>query len=81
MSGVLYFKYNGPRFQWPCGLKRGSAAARLLGLRVRTHRHYRCLSLVFVVCFQVEVSATIRPVVQRSPTEFGVSEYDLETRQ
>jgi hypothetical protein len=32
-----------------------------------------CLSLVSVVCFQVEVSATGRSLVQRSPTECGVS--------
>ena len=32
-----------------------------------------------VVCCQVEVSASGRPLVQRSPTEYGVSECDLET--
>jgi hypothetical protein len=26
---------NKPRYQWPHGLRRGSAAVRLLGLRVR----------------------------------------------
>jgi hypothetical protein len=36
------------------------------------------LSLVIVVCFQVEVSATGRSPFQRSPTEFGVSECDRE---
>jgi hypothetical protein len=36
-----------------------------------------CLSLVNVVCCQVEVSA--KGLVQRSPTECGVSECDLET--
>jgi hypothetical protein len=35
--------------------------------------------LLCLLCFQVEFSATIRPLVQRSPTDFGVSECDLET--
>jgi hypothetical protein len=35
-----------------------------------------CLSLVSVVCCQVEVSATGWSLVQRSPTECGVSECD-----
>jgi hypothetical protein len=37
-----------------------------------------CLSLVSVVCFQVNVSATDRCLVQRGPTECGVSECDRE---
>jgi hypothetical protein len=37
------------------------------------------LSVVSVLCFQVEVSATGRYLVQRSPTKCGVSECDLET--
>ena len=37
------------------------------------------ISLVNVVCYQVEVSVTGRLLVSRSPTEGGVSEYDLET--
>ena len=32
------------------------------------------LSLVSVMCYEVEVSATGRSLVQRSPTECGVSE-------
>ena len=32
-----------------------------------------CLSVVSVVCCQVEVSATGRSLVQRSPTDCGVS--------
>jgi hypothetical protein len=39
-----------------------------------------CLSLVSVVCCQVEVSATSWSLVQRSPTECGVSQMcDHET--
>jgi len=34
------------------------------------------VSFVCVACFQVEVSASGRSLVQRSPTECGVSEYD-----
>ena len=38
-----------------------------------------CMSLVTVVCCQVEVSAAGRSLVQRSPTECGLSECDCET--
>ena len=43
-----------------------------------SHGWHGCLSVVSVVCCQVEVSATGRSLVQRSPTECGVSEYDHE---
>jgi hypothetical protein len=72
---LLYAVTVSCQSQWPCGLRRGSAAARLLGLRVRIGREHG----VSVVCCQVEVSATGRSFVQRSPTEYGVSECDLET--
>ena len=39
---------------------------------------HRCLSVVSVVCCQVGVSASGRLLVQRSPTECGVSECDRE---
>jgi hypothetical protein len=42
---------NGSRSQWPRGLRRRSAAARLLSFGF-------CLSVVNVVCCQVEVSVT-----------------------
>jgi hypothetical protein len=38
-----------------------------------------CVSLVGVVCCQVEVTPADRSLVQRSPTECGASECDLET--
>jgi hypothetical protein len=60
------------RSQWPRGLRRGSVAVRLLGLRVLIPPGHGCLSLVSVVCCQVEVSATGWSLVQRSPTECGV---------
>jgi hypothetical protein len=44
----------------------------------KSHRGHGCLSLVSVVCCQVEVSATGWSLVQRSPTECGVSECDRE---
>jgi hypothetical protein len=44
------------RSLWPRDLRRGSAAARWLGLRVRIAPDQGCLSLVSVVCSQVEVS-------------------------
>jgi len=43
--------------QWLRSLRRGSAAARLLGLRVRIPPVFGFLSPVSIVCCQVEVSA------------------------
>jgi hypothetical protein len=40
----------------------------MLGLRVRIQPGLGCLCLVSVVCFHVEVTATGRSLVQRSPT-------------
>ena len=50
-------------------------AARLLGLRVRIEFRggHGCLSLVSVVCCQVEVTATSQFLIQKSPTDCGVS--------
>ena len=59
--------------------RRESAAAHLLGLRVRNRPEHRCLSLVTVVYCQMEVSVSGRSLVQRSPTVCGVSECDRET--
>jgi hypothetical protein len=39
----------------------------------RSRRGHGCLSVVSVVCCLVEVSATGRSLVQRSPTDCGVS--------
>jgi hypothetical protein len=66
------------RSQWPRDLRLGSAAARLLGLRVRIPPGHGYLSLVIVVCCQVGLSALGWSLVQRSPTECGVSECDRE---
>jgi hypothetical protein len=62
---------------WLRGLKRGTAAARLLGLWVRIPPG-TWMSLVSVVCCQVEISVTGRPHYHGSSTECGVSECDRE---
>jgi hypothetical protein len=49
---------------WDCGFE--------------SRRGHGCLSLVSVVCCLVEVSASGCSLVQRSPTECGVSECDRE---
>jgi hypothetical protein len=46
------------RSQWPRGLRLGSSAARLLRFWVRIPPGHGCLSVVSVVCCQVEVSVT-----------------------
>jgi hypothetical protein len=43
------------------------------GKKIKSHWGHGSLSLVSVVCCQVEVSATGWSLVQRSPTECGVS--------
>ena len=62
------------RSQWLRVLKCGSTASRLLRLRVRILPGYGCLSLVSVVCCQVEVSASGWSLVHRILTDCGVSE-------
>ena len=66
------------RCQWPRVLRRGSASARLLGFGFESRRGHGYLSLVSVVFCEVEVSASGWSLVQRSPTECGVSECDRE---
>ena len=61
------------RSLWLRAQRRGSAAARLLGLRVRIPPGAMVVLFLVGVCFQVEVSGTDRSLVQRSPTECGVS--------
>jgi hypothetical protein len=59
----------------------GSAAGRLQGLGFEYPRGHGCLSIVSVVCCQVEVSAPGWSPDQRSPTECGVSECVQGTSQ
>ena len=58
------------RSQWPSGLRRGSAAGRLLRLRVRIPPG--AWTFVCCKCCQVKISATDWSLVQRSPTDCGV---------
>ena len=64
------------RFQWPRGLRRGSAAARLLGLWDRIPPGARRSACC--VCYHVEVTASGISFVQRRPTECSVSACDSE---
>jgi hypothetical protein len=59
------------RPQWPRGLRRGSTAARLLGLRVRIPPG----EWMFVCC----ECCMFLSLVQRSPSGCDVSDCDLET--
>ena len=68
---LIYDLPNFCRSQWPRGLRRRSAAARLLRSWVWIPRGHRSFSVVSVVCCQVEVSATSWSLVQRSPTYCG----------
>jgi hypothetical protein len=67
-----YHFYISSGSQWPRGLRRGSSAALLVRLRVRIPPGG------MDVCCVLEVSATGRSLVQRSPTDCGVSEWDRE---
>jgi hypothetical protein len=58
------------RSRWPRGLRRGPVVAVLLGLRFRIPPDHGYLSLVNIVCCQVQVFAMGRSLVQRSLTEF-----------
>ena len=72
---ILHIRCTLDRYELPRGLRRGSAALRFLGLRVRIPcRKHGCLSLVCIMCYQVEVSAKGLSLVQRSATDCGLSE-------
>ena len=67
---LLCFSVNSCRFRRPRGLRCGSVAARLLGLGVRhPPEAWSAVSCVCVVRCQVDISATGRSHVQRSPIE------------
>ena len=51
---------------WVCGRSPAESG-------FESHRGHRCLSVVSIVCCQVEVSATSWSPVQRSPTDCGAS--------
>ena len=67
MTQVWYGENWYCRFRWPRGVRRGSSATHLLGLRVRIPSGAWML-VVNVSCCQLEVSATGRSLVQRSFT-------------
>jgi hypothetical protein len=71
----MWYKW---RLRWPRGLRRGSAAASLLGLRVRIPLGTWISVYCECLCCQVQVSASGRSLVQRSPTECCVSVCDPE---
>jgi len=78
MTLLAIYNHHNVKFcpsHWPRGLRRGSAAARLLRLWVRIPPGAWML-VVSVVCCQAEVSASGWSLVQRSPTECGVFESD-----
>ena len=57
------------RSKWPRGLR----PLACCDCGFESHRWHGCLSVVIIVCCQVEVSATSRSLVQRSPTDCGAS--------
>ena len=70
-----YFVAQQPlvRSQWPRGLRRGSTPRAYWDCGLESRLGHGCLCLVSDVCCQVEVFATSWSIVQRSPTECGVS--------
>jgi hypothetical protein len=64
-KGLIQNKKNGSK---------GKTQELVKKKKKKSHRGHGCLSLVSVVCCcQVEASATSRSLVQRSPTDCGVS--------
>jgi hypothetical protein len=61
------------RSRWPRGLRRGSAATRLLELQDQIPSANGCLSLLRDVCFGAEFFAAGRSLAQGSHTEYCVS--------
>jgi len=76
---LLKHSHHTGRSQWPCCLRRGSAAARWLGLRVRIPPgSWMSVSCECCVSCQVEASASGWSLVQMGPTDCDVSEFDSE---
>jgi hypothetical protein len=66
-------------FQRPRDLRRGSVATRLLDLRVRIPSGYTDVCFCECCLLLGKGFVTGQSLVQGSPTECGVPEYDLET--
>ena len=73
------YSSTGPRAYAPDSPQRMPVAARLLRSWARIPPGGMDICLLWVVCCQVEVSATSWSLVQRSPTDCGASLCDLET--
>ena len=58
---------------WPLSLKCRFVVAQLMRLQVQSCQGHGYLSVVSVVCCQVDVSVMGQSLVQRSPTKWGVS--------
>jgi hypothetical protein len=72
-------EFIGYRFQWPRGPRSGSAAVRLLGMRVRIPPGYWYLPLFeSSVLSARDLCFVLKSLVQTSPNEFVVSECDHE---
>ena len=56
------------RSQWPASLRRGLRPLACCDCGVESRQGHGCLSVVSVVCCQVEVSASGWSLIQRSPT-------------
>ena len=74
IAHVNFQQSNGMGSRRPRGLRRGSAATRFLGLRVRILPvAWFSVSCDCFVLYKVEVSATVWSLVQRSPINMGCS--------
>ena len=72
------FKHTDCRRQWPSGRILDMWPLACWDCGFECCRRHGCLCLVSVVCCQVEVSASGWSLVQRSPTDWCVSERDRE---
>jgi len=61
------------RSQWPHSTSVGPQPLACWDCGFESRQRHVCLSVLSVVCWQVEVSETIWPLVQRSPTDCGAS--------
>ena len=71
ISNLVNFIFG--RSQWPRGLRCRSLQLVCWDCGFESHPGHGCLSVVSVVCCQVEVSATDWSFVQRSPIDCGAS--------
>ena len=78
-ENFLMYAHSYCRFRWPCALRCGPQAARLLGLRVRIPAgEWMSVSCECCILSGRGLSASGWSIVQKSPTECGVSKCDRE---